>query len=590
MDNLILNFRRLLKLKGISNIEFLVKTFRILKESNEAYKDIDPYEKAQKEKGNFSNALKGERPLNREYLVPMEIILGVSLAELSGAKAEKVPFVNKGIRYIAYLNDYKKCCEFLTLSSDDPESSSQPWSNYDEYDNNFFDYIFQFKAVECLKALHDKAGAVIDYYNNKDLNILSKCRDDAAKIIELACLKDSSEVFKDYFDIYRSFIYSLSANNQWLGSLEAPVNMALILKSPNILNSILDEKDFKLGDLNPHMTNNDQMVVSLSNPYIYYLLNYALKHCDRFLEQAKAIIKFGIKYNKRISKVFESNPDFANCRINEEGVVILGAATYGNIVTYKLETQTNFDHELEELLDELNSTINNMKFAEKPETGGLSSKGVRIENGKLLKAHSGNQMEYEFLKKVEPFKLSFIPKLLAVNNKYDTFTYFKGSEMNYDFYQGMPLENIKQVIEAIKKKDEVSKKILGNGKVYVHGDLSPRNVIFDKNNLVGFIDWDTTHIGEDYEDFIYAIWQWLNIGNITRNSNQLYDRFKQVVAFYKPSKELKKNFADKILKVMNNVLEGTSKDNPNYQRIFEWVGWSKIWVELFREKITKEIG
>ena len=588
MDKLVINLKRILELRNIPYKQFLVDICREILANEPTKSENTCYEMAEKEKANFSNMLKGARPLSKAFYIPIEKVLGISLASICDGTFEKGLFINKGLRYTASLDDYQKYCELFEEKSNDHEVIREVWQNYDEYDNNLLTYILQYQSLEGLKALHDKKGAKVDYCNTH-LNILNGFKDEVSDILSLICSKDSDEVFNQYFDIYQTFIEN-SFVKDWLGLLSDEKNMDQILKAEKIFSSILNDRKVKVSELNPRRGINDEKEVMIANPYIYYLLNFALKHCDTYLEQAKQMIRHGISYNKKLNKFLENNTDYSYCRIEDNGTIYNGVLLYGNIITYKLETQTNFDHEIEMLLDDLNKTINEIKFYDNPKTGGLSLKGVRIVHGNLLKAHSDNEVEYEFLQKVEKYDLPFIPKLISVNDKFDTFTYFKGNSLSYDYTDSCSLEIIKQVIEAIKKKDEVSKEILGNNKVYVHGDLSPRNMIFDKNEFVGFIDWDTAHIGDESEDLIYSIWQLLNIGSLTRNNNLLYDRFKQAISFYKPSKELKHNFADKMILVMNNAIKGTSNDNPNYQRIYEWVGWSKIWVELFRDKIKQDIG
>ena len=63
-----------------------------------------------------------------------------------------------------------------------------------------------------------------------------------------------------------------------------------------------------------------------------------------------------------------------------------------------------------------------------------------------------------------------------------------------------------------------------------------------------------------------------------------------MIDIYEPDEEFKKDFSNKMLEVMNKRIEETPKDNPNFERIFQWVGWSKVWVELYHEKIKERIG
>ena len=588
MDTLTVNIKKVLEQKAEGPLWLLRKIYEDLRSRKLIDENTDIYEEANKQKSNFINALNGNRPLNKLFYAPIERILGVSIADLSDENFKTRVFLNRGIRYTASRDDYQGYLDLFREQGDDPHLKTEVWQNYDEYGRNLLDYIIEYKSLEGLRALHYEKEAKVNYWDNRNLNILLSGRDQSDDILKLICFHDSAEMFQAYFDIYQSFI-ECSNIRDWLGVLGEEENLALVLRSPNILKSILSHQEYKISDLNNRMAQvKNDFVVKLANPYIQPLLAYALAHCDRFLSEAKQIVHYGIDYNWQIKKDFESHPELAYCRINEKGTILDGLTIYGNIITYKTETQTNYDHQLETLLRMLNDSINDLQFLDKPQVEGLSSKAVRVENGNLLKTHSDNKEEFEFLEKAAQYNLPFIPKVINIGEKYDTFTYFPGQSFTYS--QDIPMPIIQQVMEAIKKKDEISREMLGDGKVYVHGDLSPRNIIFNQGKLIGIIDWDSTHIGEESEDLIYAIWQWINIGYINRNSNELYDRFKQVLGFYAPSKELKANFADKMIAVMDKALLGTPKDSPNYQRVFEWVGWSKIWVELFRDQITKDIG
>ena len=158
----------------------------------------------------------------------------------------------------------------------------------------------------------------------------------------------------------------------------------------------------------------------------------------------------------------------------------------------------------------------------------------------------------------------------------------------------MPIEKIYQVLDTIKEINEISKKHL-KGKVYVHNDLSPLNAVFNnKGKITGIIDWEHCKIGEEHEDLIYIIWTWSNIGALDRKHDQLLDYFEKIIKYYNPSDEVRKDFVDKMKKVMDSKQEEAKKiygrDSKEYIRIYEWVEWSKIWVRFNRDIITKIVN
>ena len=79
------------------------------------------------------------------------------------------------------------------------------------------------------------------------------------------------------------------------------------------------------------------------------------------------------------------------------------------------------------------------------------------------------------------------------------------------------------------------------------------NVVFDdKGKLKAIIDWENCKIGEEYEDLIYIIWTWSNIGALDRKHEQLLDYFEKIIKYYNPNDKVRKNFVDKMKEVMDS--------------------------------------
>ena len=47
------------------------------------------------------------------------------------------------------------------------------------------------------------------------------------------------------------------------------------------------------------------------------------------------------------------------------------------------------------------------------------------------------------------------------------------------------------------------------GPTFVHGDISPWNVVWSRGRVVGLLDWDQAGPGRDLEDLAYAAWVWV---------------------------------------------------------------------------------
>ena len=103
------NIDRYMDLKGIKYYSELL--YEIGKQLGKSKSEAREF--ANKEKSNFSKTLKGNRPLNHEFIIPLEIIFGVPLAKILNeqlyfvsVQKEDIPFL-KSFRYYAYKDDYK---------------------------------------------------------------------------------------------------------------------------------------------------------------------------------------------------------------------------------------------------------------------------------------------------------------------------------------------------------------------------------------------------------------------------------------------------------------------------------------------------
>lgn len=180
-----------------------------------------------------------------------------------------------------------------------------------------------------------------------------------------------------------------------------------------------------------------------------------------------------------------------------------------------------------------------------------------------------------------------VPKYVGVRNGKDLFSYIKGRTVAYTYE--MSKDSIIKITNELKVINTISKKYLKD-KVYVHGDLGTQNVVFDKSEIVGIIDWDNTFIGEEYDDFIYVFWTWANVGNLKRNDDKMFKLLKTMIDTYQPDNTFRNNFADKIWQRMERKLKSTPIGSKTYKRIFDWVKWSQQWVEKYSKLILNEIG
>jgi thiamine kinase-like enzyme len=571
---------QLLRQENINQKDFIVSVL-----SNSNVNNIS--EGYEKQKANFSKMMSGERDFPDKYILGIERTLHTSWNYIVDGTNFDKSFVSRGIRYTAYKGTYQD----FDLLGKELSQGDHIICNYDEYNNSILDYILEYKAIEGLRYLFDNKLVELHFDCNQLTGKIFSSRGPQASCKEallLICEKEDVSLFTTMFDSYKLFQDFIDGETIF----DNPEVQEAILKKPKILSSLLEEKAFSLKELNPEVVESrvSQQEFHLCSPILCKLLVFALHDSVKYQKQLTSIIEFGKRFNDaRISQIEKMSEDEQNdIALSDDGLLSCGRLKIGNLFTYRLTEQLDLSDEIIQSLGEINDQINRVKFREKPLLGGLSRGNSRIINGQLVKRSTKNKDEYTFLKLMADNNIQETPRLLKQENGLDYLTYFPG-ESAYHVY-AMPMTRILQVIKLLRKINDISKKALGNGKVYVHGDLSAMNAVFQKDSLVGLIDFDSVHIGEEYEDFIYVAWTWLNIGDYTRNNAKILEDMITMLKAYGADESFKKDFASKITSVMDARLASTPKDSASYARIFQWVGWSKIWVELMKDEITRKIG
>jgi hypothetical protein len=547
----------------------------------------DPYKGYEKQKGNFSKKLSGERDFSGDEILQLERTLHTSWRYIVDGTDQDKNFAQKGLRYAAYKGDYES---FAHLGAEESHGNLVI-KHYDEYDNSILDYIFDYKAIEGLRYLVDKKLITLYFDCNTLIGDVMSSRgpNQACKeALLLICEKDDEPLFWSLFNPYQV----LKGSDGGSTIFDDPDALAAMLGTKNILASLLKDREFTLKELNPHIAESrmSQQAFRLCVPCLSELLVYALHDPVKYQAQLEKILQFGKFFNEdRIAKLEEMSEEEKNdITLNEAGAISCGRVYIGDLFTYRLTEQIDLSPDLARELAWINDQINRVKFREKPLANALTSGDSRIIDGQVVKRTSGNEAEYTFLKLMEENGVKETPRLIKQENGLDYFAYFPGESAYYMYT--MPMERTLQAVKFLRKINEISGKTLANGKVYCHGSLSGMSAVFDKDVLVGVTDWDGTHVGEEYEDFVYLAWTWLNIGDYTRDNEKILDNLIVLLKAYGADESFKKGFADKMLAVMDKQLANTPKDSKQYARIFQWVGWSKIWVELMKDAIKERIG
>lgn len=357
MNNLKNNIDHYMKLKEIKMYSHLL--IDIAHELG--IKGQNAYKFADKEKSNFSKMLKGERPLKYEFIIPLEKIFGVSLARLLEEDAYKLPVekdnvpFNKGFRYYAYLDNpklYKE--EFdLLLATDGKSILTQT----DEFGKTFLDYVVEYHSVNGVRYLHDEYGIKLKWFHNqfefrKNKGITWIHFENCIEFARLVASMNDVELFNDIFDSYNMFY-----TNGHYATKDAifcqSEYLEIILDNDDLFNSIFEIKPYehKLSNVAKSKKQVDSITYYSINPIINNCLEYALKHLDKYKHRAIDILKFGIKYNKRIAGETDSD-DYYIC--NElGGLVNLKNKDYFDIkIVIYVDVEVK-DNEIKSLIDQL---------------------------------------------------------------------------------------------------------------------------------------------------------------------------------------------------------------------------------------------
>jgi hypothetical protein len=74
---------------------------------------------------------------------------------------------------------------------------------------------------------------------------------------------------------------------------------------------------------------------------------------------------------------------------------------------------------------------------------------------------------------------------------------------------GRLVRRVHDALESFAAPPEASWRLRSPGPRFIHGDISPWNVVWRQGQVVGLLDWDQAGPGRDLEDIAYAAWVWV---------------------------------------------------------------------------------
>ena len=121
---------------------------------------------------------------------------------------------------------------------------------------------------------------------------------------------------------------------------------------------------------------------------------------------------------------------------------------------------------------------------------------------------------------------------------------------------------------------------LGVHEIVCHGDASPCNTVFRDGLPIGFIDFDSAHIGARRDDVGYAAWLWLDLGDSDPDPIAQGRRLRQFIDAYEAFDCL-----DAIPAIMDAQSELSQRTGaPTSTR--EWAGQCRHWTAVNRTALS----
>ena len=310
MSNLFLNKEIVSYYKEIKGIKYDADLLKKIG-SELGYKSdvLEDFVKSQK--GNFSKIIKGTRPLNKDYIVPLEKIFGVPVAKLIEPEAynylinkENIPFL-KGIKYYAYMDDMDLYYNELSKNTDNQGKSII--FNKDEFGRTFLDYVVEYKSVNAIKYLYETYHLKLKwndnyfYVNGKRFIDINFCNSVLfARMV--ADMKDT-KLFFDIYDTYNMFV----TNGHYGGKgavYEQDDFLKIILDNENLFNDIFKTKEYLhvCSNIEKRKYKIESYSINIINPIINGCLRCALNNLDKYKKQAMRILNFALTHNKEVIK------------------------------------------------------------------------------------------------------------------------------------------------------------------------------------------------------------------------------------------------------------------------------------------------
>lgn len=544
--------------------------------------DKSAYDKAEREKGNFTKMLNGERELNSKYYVPLEQIFDIRIADLLSADSNLKPsYRNRGLRYTAATNSYE---EFATLAAETSDGNHSVMFYTDEYSKGIFDYIIEFRAENGIRYLVNECSLRYECLRTSLFspdNTYCFCYgENIEKIADVLFEADDGETFTQLFYAYDMLTNYYYEDQRQIYGKEAFIKK--ILDSNDIFSKYLAKEKYSLSDIN-HGLQNDERSGVFINPILNKLLELAFEDPKKYEKKIIAILDYGIESNPVViaSALDCDETGIDTYTIKDNGSVVLLNVSHGSVIVIKDDyINTDITHEMREKISTIKEINNKLLVCEANDILGLK-RVQRNKLGNVIKLHTNNTVEYEMYANLEKSDLP-IPKLLSTQDGVDEFENYKGSNNAYKYSFGM----ITEIVVFLKKLHIESARIL-NGQVYVHGDFNGKNLYFDNNSLSCVANWDDCHVGNVYEDLSDLILNFSGVADRFRNNADVIDAIEYIFEVYGANQ----NLIDEVISFIKvHIADTVSKLDFSLEadiKRYETLKWCETFFDIYSQQLVE---
>lgn len=549
----------------------------------------DPNEARKSDAGNFSKMINGDRKLSIEYAVALESIFNVNLDYLLNGSNQYKSFTNRGLEYTAYQDSLEL---YRKLYNETDSDGNRIFGNYDEYQQTIVNYIIKYHSLNGIRFMFQnglvKFQAWQNRFNFSEGLWLDGGSEQQFELIKMIFEIDDAEMFANTFDFEAAFnVYDTS--NYVLFS---DAFIKLCLDSKNIFSYLIKWHKADLNLMNPHLGGCEYSTNEMytCHPFLNYMIKYAIANANEYHDKLVEMLKNANNNNYHVVNHIKNEiglHSLNQLKVMENGYVVDGMCRLAIIATYDSPVDPDLDEDIKRRINDLMTYSNQITFNDSYNFDGTLKVQWLRQGDVILRKSSNNSIEYEMLERMKENGFDGVPRLISSEKSVDKFEYIEGNNAKY--FTNLPDGWLSMIASYLKKFHSICKKEL-NGKVYCHNSLSTRNIIFDSDNseIKAIVDWKDCSVGEEIDDLIYIIVNWIGLDDkeyLSPREKKL-ELIKYFIDEYEANDTIKKNLGNKIMNYLDTAISKLDKTDRLYVDKFYKYKESLIFVELYLDELN----